>query len=454
MSVRYQYVTHVYVVTYWDKAEYFLRECVAIVVDNSSKYHYHFDQINYTLVSIMPRFYKTVQDDSLPPSLGSTQNIVLTLPGMQALSVYYKNKYNVDIFPIGITMDNAAERLSKLIQEIKQSISQDFYRCAFILHQLDAGHHGHSMTVIWEKQGEQDHLFFLDSGQFLGNTSYDSRDCDMVNMPLFSSNTDLTTVPGESPTAYVLSDQDLFYIDKNSQKIANLSTVTYPWSDRPRRYRDKCVAIKNVINAQQLLENQATKLSEEQLSGIRTMISHDINIVSRKPKQFREALSEQLPNITFWSQLGQRQLDLSSCMIDAMVIAKDGLRIKPHLLDLANSKFIEEKQGVNLFCMPEELLKTAQIDSFVRKESKAELEKIIHVHHEKNASGEQTGNDVSITLGQFRARYDVSVQVRSAEKLFGTYTIHKGEKIAALLDRRALLDKPVPEEVAGACSRP
>ena len=205
--------------------------------------------------------------------------------------------------------------------------------------------HGHANPIIWEKLGEEEHLFFLDSGPFSMN------------------------IPDD-------------------------------------------------------------KIDSDERSNIK------INRHTRELKQFRDTIQAQMPTIKIWVPIGNRQIDYSSCTIDAMVILKDGLRTTGTLTEQAMERISGQQQGVYLFRMPEHLLKTAQISSFVSRDSRANMDEKMHVHHVKNNSGKHTGIDEDVTLRHFRERYAVPVSVKGEMKFFGSYTIQKGTKIANVLRSR------------------
>jgi hypothetical protein len=380
----------------------------------------------------LQNYYYKVNDIALPSEVGS-ENIILTLDGMKELSNYYNEKYNIDIIPLAVKMgldyENASSILCAAIDKIREQIKhQPIYRCGFVLHNIEAGNHGHAMPVIWEKSGDTEKLFFLDTGQFLGDASYDNRECDFIFKIDFSSSSDLNDLPGDSPTAYVLCNEGAIFIDKASNERVVIDHV------------DNELMIENLyqFSIENHIPNQhAFRLSETHLKKIRAITEFNINSCSQVPKMFRDNVASQMPNVQMWSHVGSRQLDQSSCTIDAMVTLKDGLRLSPNLSEQANHHFIQEKQGIHLFRMPEFLLKTAQISSFVSQKSQANMGKEMHVHHVKDMQGNKTGQNVVLTLQEFRDKHDVSSINRSGEtKKFNTSTLQKGNKIAKILQRR------------------
>jgi hypothetical protein len=389
----------------------------------------------------MTIFYHRVADPSIPREV-SQDNIILTLDGMKALSQYYKEKYQIDIIPFAAVMgagrETGSEVLCELLDKKRREVSsQDSYRCGFVFHNLLAGEHGHAMPIIWEKNGADENLFFLDSGQYLGNVSYDERDCDLIFKPDFSERTDLSVLQGDAEIAYVLCQEGVLFVDKKNNKCINISAQRNWSSGKTEIDEEKCMKVYELIQELNLAADHCKKLSPEERSKMVTITHFDINNSSREPRQFRDRINQRMPNIKIWSHVGTRQADHSSCTIDAMVTLKDGLRIDPSLTVQAQDKFIAQQQGVNLFYMPEGLLKTAQIASFAADKSKANPDKVMHVHREKDAAGKKTGVKKLVTLKEFREKYEVPVAVKGETKKFSTYTIKKGKKIAAILDARA-----------------
>jgi len=99
--------------------------------------------------------------------------------------------------------------------------------------------------------------------------------------------------------------------------------------------------------------------------------------------------------------------------------------------------------------MPEHLLKTSQIASYVSRDSLAEMSKIIHTHHEKDSFGRRTGVSRDVTLREFRDSHEIPVSVRGEKKYFGAYTIKKGNKIAEILRARWENKQPVDRAETG-----
>jgi hypothetical protein len=115
---------------------------------------------------------------------------------------------------------------------------------------------------------------------------------------------------------------------------------------------------------------------------------------------------------------------------------------------LAQDTFINAHKDVNFFYLPAELLKTSQINSYTRHPH-ADPDKIIHHHRVKDADHKQTGEVTSVTLSEFRKKYNVTALVnkgihsqnksQSTErsmKEFGTYTLHKATGFERILEER------------------
>jgi hypothetical protein len=174
--------------------------------------------------------------------------------------------------------------------------------------------------------------------------------------------------------------------------------------------------------------------------------------------QFKINIKRLIPDIQLWTHVDRRQVDNTSCTIDALVMLKDGLRLDS-LTRIAEQKPIDDivdmKKNIVTHCylLPEQLQRTAQIGTFPSKQ-KAKLDTPI-----------QTGKkNKHITLGDFRAKYAVehvipvyepipagqpskgrffNLDVHSQRKIignktveFGSFTITKGKKYAALIKKR------------------
>lgn len=166
----------------------------------------------------LQNYYHVVNEATLPSAI-DRKNVVLTLDGMYEISVYYKEKYNIMITPLAVAMEidseNASFALCAAVNRAKEHAKHQLNaRCGFVLHNIKAKPYGHAMPVIWEKSADVEKLFLLDAGQYLGDTSYDDRACDFIFKTDFSSNTDLNELPGDAPTAYVLCNDEVIFIDK------------------------------------------------------------------------------------------------------------------------------------------------------------------------------------------------------------------------------------------------
>lgn len=224
-------------------------------------------------------YWKAKKDFHLPREYpGEHYNAIFTMNGMRQIAQYYREKYDIEIYPFSSAIESAPEKIKDIINQAKMN---KINKCGLIFWTGV-----HAIPLLWEKGN----LFFLDS------------------------------------LAYMNNDDD-----------------------------DHC-------------------------------------------KSFRKQLTVLIPDIQIWTYPYKRQVDKSSCTIDALTILKDGLRIP--MLKVAQAKLIKQDyRSVNIFNLPEELLKTAQIGSCLIK-SQADLKKeIITGKHNKH-----------ITLGDFRKKDAITTE--------------------------------------------
>lgn len=125
----------------------------------------------------------------------------------------------------------------------------------------------------------------------------------------------------------------------------------------------------------------------------------------------REKLNSSFPKLDIWSLTDRRQLDLSSCTTDTMVMLKDGLRLTPSLTTRAKEKLVKREADINIFNLPEELLKTAQSDSFLPR-FHADPSRVIPVHTVRGEDGKRFKvADRVVTLSEYREIYAVPNEV-------------------------------------------
>lgn len=280
------------------------------------------------------KYWELKKDYAIPKKYGDDRNAIFTLKGMNEIAQYYREKYDIEIYPFKSTKIAAPETIKNLLAEAKKL---SIHKCGFLWWDTEAKH---AIPIIYE----DNHLFLLDS---LGEIS-------------------------------------------NKEK-------------------------ENVL--------------------------------------FRKSLTNLMPSITLWNCLSKRQADRSSCTTDAMIILKDGLRLQ--FLKTIESKKTKEPGEKNLFHLPEELLKSPQINSII-KDSHAETSKEI-----------LTGKcNKQITLEDFRKKYDIPITIYKEQKPphsnepnfignilsffqseppknfivkkrnFGTFTLFKGKKYVELIKNR------------------
>ena len=385
------------------------------------------------------KYYVKETDTALPSELGR-ENIILKLEGMKEIADYYKEKYGVAIIPFNSIMTSAPDKIANLIYQARENApDHGISRVGFIFNNIKAGNYGHAMPMVYEKNDDKESLFFLDTGQYLGDVSYHDYDCDFIRMPSFSNDTPLDSLPGTSRHAYVLVDDNVFYIDKDKNEITEPLVYDNLFSDERDLDTDKLDRVNKLaknLNFAPLNEGCSyTKLNEGIIVALEQITEDKTNCRGRDAMKFRQELKRLVPDLDLYSHIGRRQIDMSSCTTDAMIMLRDGLRLTAPLTEIAESKQVNQVGELSLFHMPEELLKTAQIGSYPEK-SKADLGKPVHVKHIKDQDGKRTGEEVSITLGSFRDKYDVTVRTPRGQKKVGSYTVHKGELFSEIIKKR------------------
>lgn len=268
--------------------------------------------------------YVLVHDPRIP--VYNPFNVILMPEGMLEIARYYHEKYGViiQVIPEDMTIDQLAARIQRAISEARTHYP-DAHQIGFIFRSVDDPEdpYGHALPMIWQRENERDHLFFLDTCQYLG---------------------------GESEPV----------------------------------------------------------------------------------KRFRAQLLS--PTVQLWTVLGTRQIDYSSCYTDALIVLKDALK-KPSFREFIAPKIKKSDSSLNAFFLPEELLRTAQVDSYLQK-SGADLKKIICWIPEKDRNGKLTGKLQPETLEALKKRNDIAVSWRGLVRLFGFFAVKKGYQFASWLEHR------------------
>jgi len=148
-------------------------------------------------------------------------------------------------------------------------------------------------------------------------------------------------------------------------------------------------------------------------------------VVKDKICLFQQSLQAQHPQLHLWRIFGCRQLDYSSCYIDAMVMLKDGLRV-PSFKLLVENRVFQKIDNITIFYAPPLLIRTAQIGSFFEKSQVALTDRIDRFNTKK----------ASITVEAFKRQYDITVlDPNGNQKNVGLFTIKKGQRYAALIQK-------------------
>lgn len=131
-------------------------------------------------------------------------------------------------------------------------------------------------------------------------------------------------------------------------------------------------------------------------------------------------------NIKVFTHLDGRQADTKSCFTDGVVMGRDITAINtetqkyriPNILELLESKEVVEKEGLSLVRLPNELLKTAQISSFV------------DFHQDKSDTKKISKNE---NLAEFRERYTKTVLFNKGTKKISSYLQEKSIKYSKII---------------------
>jgi hypothetical protein len=154
-----------------------------------------------------------------------------------------------------------------------------------------------------------------------------------------------------------------------------------------------------------------------------------------KPKSWdcKIEIHSQFPTLEMWAFRDGRQLDQSSCTIIALSGLKDCLKMKASLFDIIQerNKYIETLYDVHFALLPEELLKSCQIESEIKTSN---LKQIIHQHRVKDGERNPIQEIQNISLEVFRGNYAIATTYKPGV-LFGSYTLHKGRKYAARIEQ-------------------
>lgn len=110
-----------------------------------------------------------VEDKRIP--LEPKRNIILKPSGLEHIAQYYHAKYNITIY-----IHTAPIKISQLADEIKKIISTVLNKnptlkqagLIFINDDDPDDQFGHALPMIWEREEDNNHLFFLDTTQLLG----------------------------------------------------------------------------------------------------------------------------------------------------------------------------------------------------------------------------------------------------------------------------------------------
>src|SRR3990167_10767837 len=114
--------------------------------------------------------YAVVEDARIP--LRVQQNIILRPPALKVIADYYFKKYQIIIHVASAssTIENLAEHISQLLSNAK-TLYPTAQQIGFIFISYDDPDdvYGHALPILWQKENEQEHLFFLDSTEYLKN---------------------------------------------------------------------------------------------------------------------------------------------------------------------------------------------------------------------------------------------------------------------------------------------
>lgn len=117
--------------------------------------------------------YMLVHDDVIP--CASKQNIVLTVCGLEIIARNYFRKYGIiiRICPEFLKIDKLAEKMFVCLSAARNEFP-DANKIGFIFVGEDDPNDvfGHALPIIWERASDGEHLFFLDTTQYLGATVF------------------------------------------------------------------------------------------------------------------------------------------------------------------------------------------------------------------------------------------------------------------------------------------
>jgi len=99
-------------------------------------------------------------------------NIIFRTTALQKIANEYLKKYQVLIYvhSVPTTIDCLTAHIITALSETRKQYS-NAHQIGFIFCDRSDNDdvYGHALPMIWQKEGAQEHLFFLDSGQFLGD---------------------------------------------------------------------------------------------------------------------------------------------------------------------------------------------------------------------------------------------------------------------------------------------
>lgn len=113
--------------------------------------------------------YVIVKDDRIPLKM---HNIILRPPALKIIADHYFKKYKIIIrvASASTTIENLAEHI---FQDLFNAKAQHptAHQIGFIFISYDDPDdvYGHALPILWQKENGQEHLFFLDSTEYLKN---------------------------------------------------------------------------------------------------------------------------------------------------------------------------------------------------------------------------------------------------------------------------------------------
>ncbi len=115
--------------------------------------------------------YFVVNDSHIPTP--SKENIILKPSGLAIIAQLYFQKYGVVIRICGefLKINRLAEKIRDYVCAAKNQFPAAQKICFIFISNDDPDDiFGHALPMIWQKEGAQEHLFFLDTTQYLGET--------------------------------------------------------------------------------------------------------------------------------------------------------------------------------------------------------------------------------------------------------------------------------------------